>query len=144
MKEHLMQKFIFERESIRNTLLMSEHPIANIVVIDDSPEFLKLINQYFKSMKNVSIMSYTNEIQFIHDLMTQSTNLPDLVIIDLNLSNLSGQIINQIIKQYYTDLVPVVYVSADKFESKDDVLFFKKPLKLDNINQMLKLIPKAA
>lgn len=118
----------------------SEH--ANVYVIDDSEDIQNLFKVHMKAEKDFQLNAYVDEMQFLNDLYTQKITTPDLIVIDVNLKLLHGEMIHQMIKEFYPSEIPVVFISTNQFREDLETPFFKKPLHKQDVKDILKIAYK--
>lgn len=112
---------------------------ANVYVIDDSDEIQNLFKVFMKPEKDFLLNNYVDEMEFLNDLYAEKIKSPDLIVIDINLKMLHGEMIHQMIKEYYSEEVPVVFISTNQFRENLSYPFFKKPLQKQDIKDILKI-----
>lgn len=89
---------------------------ANILIIEDVPEMANLVSMYLKK-NGMTSQSVTTAEAGLEELKKQ---LPDLIILDLNLPGMSGFEFLKKFREEYEKKVPVIIVSAR--DADDDII----------------------
>lgn len=89
---------------------------ANILIIEDVPEMANLVSMYLKK-NGMTAQSVTTAEAGLEELKKQ---LPDLIILDLNLPGMSGFEFLKKFREEYEKKVPVIIVSAR--DADDDII----------------------
>ncbi len=101
----------------------------NILVVDDSPVFLRLISEWLENDYNINVCpSVTNAFHFIE------TNKPDLILLDYEMPVCNGaQFLQMLHSEPETAKIPVIFLT-----SKDDVETVKSLIALKPQGYLLK------
>lgn len=127
-----------------------------IMIVDDDPLIVKLIEKFFKKKFNFECTICNSGEACLKEL--DKSELPDLILLDINMPGLSGyDVCSKIREDKRTHLIPIIFITAyDKIENKitgfklgvDDYLvkpFHMKELEvrtislLTRIDQLIKL-----
>jgi two-component SAPR family response regulator len=116
---------------------MNAKKIIDILVIDDNPDML----QWFELLNNQSSPYHFHILQNeLNIVPTLEKMKPDLIFLDISLNSLDGPLVASIIGGMENGNIPIVYISADKKNSKiievDD--FILKPFTREMIFNKIK------
>lgn len=123
--------------------IQSDHP-ATILYIEDNMANLKLLESVMKQRKVKFIPAMQGELGF--DLARKNT--PDLILLDLHLPDINGDVVLQRLRQDpHTSTIPVIIISADATQQQIDSLlamgafaYLTKPF---DIRQLIQTINRA-
>jgi len=115
-----------------------------IAILEDDVEFRKLLTKIFQK-EGFEVMSAGAGIDIVNDIVK---NKPDLIILDLALPYLSGDVvIDAFHKKDVATGVPVIIVSGKEEKEIEEavkkigaVAYMKKPVK--DINKLIELVKK--
>ncbi|MBW4633081.1 MAG: response regulator [Iphinoe sp. HA4291-MV1] len=80
-----------------------------VLVVEQDPSYLELLNSYFKLL-NVSCICAK---QGIRALILAQTHQPDLILLDISISDLSGlQVIHYLRRNPETRMIPIIGVTT--------------------------------
>jgi two-component SAPR family response regulator len=115
----------------------------NVYAVDDSLSSLSLIKSYLNGIRELNTHMFDNEFEALRAITKLS---PDLLILDINLLNLSGIKLHAMIANIHPLKIPTVFISGDASAEKNlknqlgDILFVPKPFRKESL---LKAIEKA-
>jgi len=125
----------------------------NILIIDDDPDFNRVLSSYLNSSIEYNGRSFEDEIDALHLLGKDDI---DVFFIDVNLNHFNGFELGKIIRHFLNFPVPIVYMSQDKnvflktnqIDHNENVLYLNKPLTKEDfygsINKILHPFKAAA
>lgn len=86
------------------------------IVIDDSMEMVKLLNSFIENGKLGHGHSFEDEIQAMEFV---GEFCPDVLIIDVNLKQINGFKLGELIRSMLKLEVPIIYISSNDLYLKD-------------------------
>ncbi|MFC1708574.1 PleD family two-component system response regulator [Candidatus Omnitrophota bacterium] len=95
-----------------STAVTQKKPAKKILIVDDTPEALKVAEEILKKAKYEVIT--LNNPKFIFKLLKQEK--PDVVILDIIMPPLDGYTVCQEIRKLYGDKIPVLLSTAQSYE----------------------------
>jgi len=84
--------------------------LKKIVVIDDNPEILEFVKEYLDSEGGFAVLKFEAGLAALHSIKLDK---PDLVIVDLGLSDIRGETLCAELRKIYKDL-PIIVLTGDK------------------------------
>jgi CheY-like chemotaxis protein len=116
-----------------------------VLCIEDNPSNLELIEQIFAGRPQIAVMT---ALQGALGLELAREHIPDLVLLDLDLPDMSGsEVLARLQADPATEDLPVVIVSADATESQSKRMlasgahaYITKPL---NVAELLNIVDHA-
>ncbi|BCL39357.1 PleD family two-component system response regulator [Nostoc sp. MS1] len=97
---------------------MYQHPL--ILVVDENQQNLELLNSYFKKLKIACIGTK----QGVKAIILAQTHKPDLILLDMMVSDLSGsQVINYLKQNLTTAKIPIIAVLPFILVQNQEYLF---------------------
>ena len=95
-------------------------PKANIIIIDDKPENIKLLRKILQN-SDYFVRAMTDPALALESISAQ---LPDLILLDISMPEMSGFEVCRILKETpKTAAIPIIFISA-KIELKDKIEAF--------------------
>ena len=143
ISHQLMDRMRKEREGLFNAWAMDDYNKQgkkSIYVIDDCTHTLNLVSKALTKDSSLQVSIYEDEMIAMTNIIY---NPPDLVILDMNLSLISGESVSKIIGILSPIDIPIVFITADetfikRYEKKTHkYLLLKKPIERD---YLLKLV----
>jgi DNA-binding NtrC family response regulator len=144
MNQAMLKSQLWLREEVRNALCEQElHQLGqrNVMIIDDCSDTLEIIRKHLGQLEQLNVKTYHDEFEAIEAFRH---NRPDLLVIDMKLSSLTGDKLSIIMKNLSLFHTPVIYISSDELllkkmekENKNLVQTLAKPLKKDKLIQQV-------
>jgi len=124
--------------------------MKKIMVIDDNPDFIKMITEYLSDI-NCSLYS-VNEFNDERDIVKKIEGvLPDLILLDINLGKVYGlKVIECIKRESKISKIPLIIITASDYndivkrivERESNVFGFYSKLELDIIKEKINSLCK--
>lgn len=111
-----------------------------IFTIDDDQEILNLLKVYLK--KTYDLEQATNGAEAF-DMLEKMTDLPDLILLDLEMPKMDGPTFRKKIKDHpLLNTIPILYLASntqfrDKLDHDFDFDFLSKPIEKDDLLSIL-------
>lgn len=111
------------RSELTTALETISHPVRNVLVVDDDPRFVQLITRMLRSLPGGNDLQLRCTQSGQDALATMATDKPDLVILDLVMTDLSGKEVVEAMRadQRLAD-VPVILISGHEHLEDEPVL----------------------
>ncbi len=126
---------------------MSITPIK-ILLVEDNPGDIELTLVCFEEARLINTLTVIRDGQQAIDFFERGENLPDIVLLDINLPKVDGlEILNKIRTKSNSKNIPVIMLTSS--ESKSDILkshdqkannYIVKPIGFDNFHQVIKTL----
>lgn len=110
--EHNSNPGVVPDKNQESELKPQKRPPKKILVVDDTPEALKLAEEILRKAKYEVIT--LNNPKFVFKLLKQDR--PDVVILDIIMPPLDGYTVCQEIRKLYGDKIPVLLSTAQSYE----------------------------
>ena len=117
-----------------------------ILIVDDDPSIVSLLRENLEAEGYVIVEGYDGLV----GLELAKTELPNLIIIDVNLPGMSGpKVYDELRKTDSTKLIPLIFLTGD--DSRESVpsaanpslmARLKKPFDLDSLNAVVRQLLK--
>lgn len=91
---------------------------GRILVVEDDPDFLALVSLTLESA-GFRVVGVTSGLEALE--LTRSTERPDLVVLDVQLPEMSGYEICRELREEFGDGLPILFISGFRTESLDRV-----------------------
>lgn len=122
---------------------MYQHPL--ILVVEENLHNLELLNSYFHKLKIACICAK----QGIKAIIMAQSHKPDLILLDMMVSDLSGsQVINYLKQDAKTATIPIIAVLPFILVQNQDYLFLTgaeeyitKPYNFNHLNNLIARYP---
>ena len=139
------QEYMDLKDSYARTAYASRtSDVVNICLIDDSVEFIRLFQQKMGRFSNVTLQVYVDEVDFLNDLFANRIVDPHLLLIDINLKQIPGNNLSQMISDLLPKTCRPVLISASDLHSyAKDKFFIKKPISNVHIDKLMELVKAA-
>jgi signal transduction histidine kinase/CheY-like chemotaxis protein len=103
--------------------LKKQYPIKNILIIDDNPADLLLVQEYLAQSNEFNVVSAQNGKSGIEKIEQRK---PDLIILDLMMPEMDGfEVITHLKAEEETKDIPVIIVSAKELD-KEELIFLQQ------------------
>ena len=130
-----IKKFIDRVDQFNSTALEAVETPKKILLVDDDPDYLKLVSRWLSGRYHVFIV--TSGMQAIAFL---GSNRPDLILLDYNMPVTSGaQVLEMIRSETSTRDIPVIFLTG-----KDDSETVSSVLELGPNGYILKSVSRGA
>lgn len=113
MERHQLNDLTYERRKLLNSLAkqdLEQLEKRTIFVIDDCEDNLNIIRKYFNQVENVYVEGFQDEYIAIKRFMQDK---PDLVILDINLTEINGFKVDSILRNLSFFNIPTIFMSTD-------------------------------
>ena len=118
---------------------------STILYIEDNSANLMLIEHFFESLDNLKLITAINGEQGLQEAIT---NIPDIILLDINLPDISGyDVLCNLKKNASTKHIPVIAVTAkamqndiDKGLSQEFTEYVTKPVDLKKLQSIINLV----
>lgn len=144
MDPKLMDALIKERRELLESIAKTEMEYLgdkNIMIIDDSEEANVLISKFLKDVGKFNIKTFEDEFAAIKEIAAEP---PDLLILDILLSNVDGIKLSSMIQSLDFYHGPILYISRNpqyQIELKAfygrEVPFLRKPIDKTRFKNMV-------
>lgn len=111
-----------------------------IFAIDDDQEIHNLLKVYLK--KEYELEHAYNGVEAF-DLLEKMTDLPDLILLDMEMPKMDGPSFRKMIKAHpLLNMIPIIYLTAndqfnDKLDHEFDFDFLNKPIEKEDLLSIL-------
>jgi CheY-like chemotaxis protein len=111
-----------------------------IFTIDDDQEIQNLLKVYLK--KSYDLEQATNGAEAF-DMLEKMTDLPDLILLDVEMPKMDGPTFRQKIKEHpLLNMIPILYLTSntqfrDKLDHDFDFDFLNKPIEKEDLLSIL-------
>jgi DNA-binding NarL/FixJ family response regulator len=89
-------------------------PVINLAIVDDEALIVMLLSDFFSKQERINVQLTATGGQQIIDLLKQAVDVPDILLLDLQMGAMSGIETATILKQSYPDLKIIVVSSHYK------------------------------
>ncbi len=106
--------------------------MKKIMIVDDEPMMLKIADRALKDFYETIQASSGDEALDLY-----SSQSPDMIISDLKMPSMSGQELQEKVKEKGGDNIPFIFMTADEEFESDTADYIKKPVKADELLQLV-------
>jgi CheY-like chemotaxis protein len=101
--------------------------IEHVLVVDDDEIYQFIIKREIEATKMVKRISLINDgdeaIQYLEKNIKQKNELPDIILLDINMNKMDGWDFLQLYKSFKSELakIPSIYLVSSSINERDDV-----------------------